>query len=79
MVALFGREQSVIVRLIRNIFKEGELEHGSVYAKFAYTAEDGKACQVDYYNLDVIVSVGYRVKFAQSPELNTVAGSHRYT
>jgi prophage maintenance system killer protein len=62
MVALFGRDQSVIARHIRNIFKEGELEHGSVYAKFAYTAEDGKTYQVDYYNLDVIISVGYRVK-----------------
>jgi prophage maintenance system killer protein len=65
MVALFGRDQSVIARHIRNIFKEGELEHGSVYAKFAYTAEDGKTYQVDYYNLDVIISVGYRVKSAR--------------
>ncbi len=62
MVALFGRDQSVIARHIRNIFKEGELEHGAVYAKFAYTAEDGKTYQVDHYNLDVIISVGYRVK-----------------
>uniref|UniRef100_E6QU35 Putative Death-on-curing family protein n=1 Tax=mine drainage metagenome TaxID=410659 RepID=E6QU35_9ZZZZ len=65
MVALFGRDQSVIARHIRNVFKEGELEHGSVYAKFAYTAEDGKTYQVDYYNLDVIISVGYRVKSAR--------------
>ncbi|MHB1655767.1 MAG: RhuM family protein [Burkholderiales bacterium] len=65
MVALFGRDQSVIARHIRNIFKEGELEHDSVHAKFAYTAEDGKTYQVDYYNLDVIISVGYRVKSAR--------------
>jgi len=65
MVALFGRDQSVIARHIRNIFKEGELEHDAVYAKFAYTAEDGKTYQVDYYNLDVIISVGYRVKSAR--------------
>ncbi len=62
MVMLFGRDQSVIARHIRNLFKEGELEHEAVYAKFAYTAEDSKTYQVDYYNLDVIISVGYRVK-----------------
>jgi hypothetical protein len=47
---------------IRNIFKEGELEKDSVWAKFAHTASDGKEYQVDHYNLDVIISVGYRVK-----------------
>ncbi len=62
MVTLFGRDQSVIARHIRNIFVEDELEHESVHAKLAYTAEDGKTYQVDYYNLDVIISVGYRVK-----------------
>lgn len=62
MVVLFERDQSVIARHIHNIFKEGELDRTSVYAKFAYTAEDGKTYQVDYYNLDVIISVGYRVK-----------------
>jgi hypothetical protein len=41
---------------------KGELEKSSVWAKFAYTASDGKDYQVDYYNLDVIISVGYRVK-----------------
>ncbi|MDD4928204.1 MAG: virulence protein RhuM/Fic/DOC family protein [Gallionella sp.] len=65
MAALFERDQSVIARHIRNIFKEGELEKNAVYAKFAYTAEDGKTYQVDYYNLDVIISVGYRVKSAR--------------
>jgi len=65
MVELFGRDQSVIARHIRNIFREGELERESVYAKFAYTASDGKTYQVDYYNLDVIISVGYRVKSVQ--------------
>ena len=62
MVELFGRDQSVIARHIRNIFKEGELVKDSVYAKFAYTAADGKTYQVDFYNLDVVISVGYRVK-----------------
>ena len=65
MVQLFGRDQSVIARHIRNVFKEGELERDSVYAKFACTAADGKTYQVDYYNLDVVISVGYRVKSVQ--------------
>ena len=43
---------------MRTIFKEGELQKDSVWAKFAYTASDGKTYQVDYYNLDVIISVG---------------------
>lgn len=62
MSNLFGRDISVIGKHIRNIFKEEELVKDSVWAKFAYTASDGKTYQVDYYNLDVIISVGYRVK-----------------
>lgn len=62
MSQLFGRDISVIGKHIRNVFKEGELFKESVWAKFAYTASDGKTYQVDYYNLDVIISVGYRVK-----------------
>jgi death-on-curing family protein len=58
---LFGRDKSVISRHIRNIFKSGELDKNSVVAKFATTASDGKIYQVEYYNLDVIISVGYRV------------------
>ena len=65
MVLLFGRDQSVIARHISNIFKEGELDRDSVYAKNAYTASDGKTYQVAYYNLDVVISVGYRVKSVQ--------------
>ena len=59
---LFERDKSVISRHIRNIFEEGELEKVSVVAKNATTALDGKVYQVDFYNLDVIISVGYRVK-----------------
>jgi hypothetical protein len=59
---LFQRDRSVITKHIGNIFEEGELEQNSVCAKFAHTAADGKTYQVDYYNLDVIISVGYRVK-----------------
>lgn len=62
MAELFQRDRSVIGKHIRNIFKEGELKKESVWAKFAHTADDGKAYQVDYYDLDVIISVGYRVK-----------------
>lgn len=74
MAELFQRDRSVIGKHIRNIFKEGELQKESVWAKFAYTAADGKIYQVDYYNLDVIISVGYRVKWKakklrQPPEL----------
>ena len=65
MSLLFGRDQSVIARHISNIFREGELERGSVYAKFAYAAADGKTYQVAFYNLDVVISVGYRVKSIQ--------------
>ena len=65
MAILFDRDKSVIGKHIRNIFKEEELFKESVWAKFAYTASDGKIYQVDYYNLDVIISVGYRVKSKQ--------------
>lgn len=62
MAELFQRDKSTISRHIKNIFSEGELEKESVVANFATTAADGKTYQVDYYNLDVIISVGYRVK-----------------
>ena len=65
MAKLFDRDKSVIGKHIRNIFKEEELFRDSVWAKFAYTASDNKVYQVDYYNLDVIISVGYRVKSKQ--------------
>ncbi len=60
MAELFQRDKSVIGKHVRNIFKEGELKKESVWAKFAYTASDGKTYQVDYYNLDIKRSdVGY--------------------
>ena len=62
MANLFQRDKSTISRHIKNVFEEGELERDSVVANFATTAADGKKYQVDYYNLDVIISVGYRVK-----------------
>ena len=62
MAGLFDREKSTISRHIKNIFEESELQRDSVVANFATTAADGKTYQVDFYNLDVIISVGYRVK-----------------
>jgi hypothetical protein len=59
---LFQRERSVITKHIRNIFQEGELAEEAVCANYARTAADGKSYQTVYYNLDVIISVGYRVK-----------------
>lgn len=62
MAELFQRDKSTISRHIKNIFTEGELKREAIVANFATTAADGKTYQVDYYNLDVIISVGYRVK-----------------
>lgn len=62
MVELFQRDKSVISRHIKNVFEEGELVRDSVVAESATTAADGKTYQVEFYNLDVIISVGYRVK-----------------
>jgi prophage maintenance system killer protein/prophage antirepressor-like protein len=61
LVELFGRDKSVISRHLKNIFTAAELERGSVVAKNATTAADGKTYQVEYFNLDVIIAVGYRV------------------
>ena len=62
MADLFQRERSVITKHIRNIFEEGELVEQAVCANYALTAGDGKTYQTVAYNLDVIISVGYRVK-----------------
>jgi hypothetical protein len=59
---LFHKSKSSISEHINNVFEEGELEENSVVRKFRTTAADGKAYEVNYYNLDVIISVGYRVK-----------------
>ena len=62
MAELFQRDKSTISRHIKKIFEERELQRNSVVANFATTAADGKIYNVDHYNLDVIISVGYRVK-----------------
>src|SRR5512143_2820401 len=66
MTELFGRDKSVISRQLRNIFKDGELVRDSVVAFIATTAADGKTYQVEYFNLDTIISVGYRVNSTQA-------------
>lgn len=75
MAELFQRDRSVIGKHVRNIFKEGELKKDSVWAKFAYTAADGKDYNVDFYNLDVIISVGYRVKSIRGTQFRIWANS----
>lgn len=62
LVVLFGRDKSTISRHLRNVFAGGELDRQAVVADFATTATDGKTYSVTHYNLDVIISVGYRVK-----------------
>ena len=61
LAELFQRDTSVISKHLKNIFEGGELKPDSVVANFATTASDGKTYQVDYYNLDAIISIGYRV------------------
>ena len=61
MAILFARDRSVIGKHVKNALLE-ECDKNSVWAKFARTGSDGKTYYVDYYNLDVIISVGYRVK-----------------
>jgi death-on-curing family protein len=68
MSELFGRDRVAITQHIGNIFKEEELEENSVCKDFLLTAKDGKSYKTKYYNLDVIISVGYRVKSKQGTE-----------
>ncbi len=63
---LFGVDRSVITKHLKNIFESGELNEESVSAKFALTALDGKSYQTKFYNLDAIISVGYRVNSIQA-------------
>ena len=61
MAELFDKDRKTITEHIGNVFKEGELAENSACRKFQHTAEDGKRYNVSFYNLDVIISVGYRV------------------
>ena len=68
MAELFGRDRTVNTRHINNVFKENELNKREVCAKFAYTTQHGtlsnktQTGELNYYNLDMIISIGYRVK-----------------
>lgn len=68
LAMLFDRDIKTIGKHINNVFLEGELSKKAVVANFATTAIDGKTYQVDHYNLDVIISVGYRVKSKQGTQ-----------
>lgn len=65
---LFDVDRTVITKHLKNIFDSAELEENSVCAKIAHTAEDGKSYQTKFYNLDVIISVGYRVNSKQATQ-----------
>lgn len=75
MSELFERDKSTISRHIKNIFKDEELSQNSVVANFATTASDGKIYDVTFYDLDVIISVGYRVKSKRGVEFRKWANS----
>ncbi|WP_439516083.1 virulence RhuM family protein [Sediminibacterium sp.] len=68
MAELFGKGRTTITEHIQNVFIEGELNENSVCRKFRHTAADGKNYDTKYYNLDVIISVGYRVKSPQGTQ-----------
>jgi hypothetical protein len=71
IASLFGVDRSVITKHLKNIFETFELNENSVCAKFAQTASDGKNYQTKFYNLDAIISVGYRVNSIQNKKKGT--------
>lgn len=75
MQELFGRSKSTISEHISNVFEEGELDETQVVRKFRTTADDGKDYETTYYNLDVIISVGYRVKSQRGTQFRIWATS----
>jgi hypothetical protein len=72
---LFGVERSVVTKHLKNIFESAELQEDSVCAKIAHTAADGKNYQTKFYNLDAILSVGYRVNSIQATHFRIWANS----
>jgi hypothetical protein len=75
MAVLFERDKSVISRHLNNIFRERGLDREAVIAKNATTASDGKTYQVDYFNLDAIISVGYRVNSKRGTQFRVWAST----
>ena len=68
MAEIFNIDRTVITKHLKNIFNEGELDKNRVCAKFAHTASDGKTYNTEFYNLDAIISVGYRVNSKKTTE-----------
>ena len=68
MAKVFAVDRTVITKHLKNIFADGELDKDAVCAKIAHTAEDGKMYQTGFYNLDAIISVGYRVNSKKATE-----------
>ena len=68
MAEIFDIDRTVITKHLKNIFADGELDKNQVCAKFAHTANDGKTYNTDFYNLDAIISVGYRVNSKKATE-----------
>ena len=68
MAQLFDVDRTVISKHLKNIFESSELQQDSVCAKFAHTAEDGKTYNTQFYNLDAIISVGYRVNSTRATQ-----------
>ena len=68
MAEIFDIDRTVITKHLKNIFNEGELDKNRVCAKFAHTANDGKTYNTEFYNLDAIISVGYRVNSKKATE-----------
>lgn len=73
---LFDRDKSVVSKHLKNIFEDGELGRDSVVANHATTAADGKSYRVDFYNLEAIFSVGYRVRSARGAQFRNWATVH---
>jgi hypothetical protein len=77
MAELFDKDVRTVNEHIRNIFKEAELEEKSVIRKFRITASDRKTYETSHYNLDVIISVGYRVKSQRGTQFQQWATKER--
>ena len=77
LTELFGRDKSTISRHLRNVIADGELEREGVVADFASTASDGKTYQVAHYKLNVVISVGYRVKSTEGVAFRRWAMNHQ--
>jgi hypothetical protein len=76
MGMLFDCDRSVVTKHLRNIFDSEELNESEVCAKFAHTASDGKTYQTQFYNLDAVISVGYRVNSIRATQFRQWAFGH---